>query len=109
MTPRAKDRIPNAYHVSVDNFLSSPKYDELIEQLKKADPKTEEAPEGEVLQTAEADAGASVLSKENIFLNKSFSSKEEAIRFAGEALVRGGYVDKSYVDAMIEREKITTT
>ncbi len=109
LTPRAKDRIPNAYHVSVDNFLSSPKYDELIEQLKKADPKTEEAPEGEVLQTAEADAGASVLSKENIFLNKSFSSKEEAIRFAGEALVRGGYVDKSYVDAMIEREKITTT
>ncbi|EPR26256.1 PTS system, mannitol-specific IIBC component [Geobacillus sp. WSUCF1] len=27
--------MPNAYHVSVENFLSSPKYDELIEQLKK--------------------------------------------------------------------------
>ena len=34
LTPRAKQRVPNAYHVSVDNFLSSPKYDEIIERLK---------------------------------------------------------------------------
>lgn len=40
LTPRAKDQVPHAYHVSVDNFLSSPKYDELIEQLKaKSDSK----------------------------------------------------------------------
>ncbi|WP_445612432.1 PTS mannitol transporter subunit IICB [Geobacillus sp. YF-1] len=35
LTDRAKAKLPNAYHVSVENFLSSPKYDELIEQLKK--------------------------------------------------------------------------
>lgn len=35
LTERAKQRIPGAYHVSVDNFLNSPKYPELIEQLKQ--------------------------------------------------------------------------
>jgi mannitol PTS system EIICBA or EIICB component len=27
--------VPNAVHVSVDNFLGSPKYDELVTQLKE--------------------------------------------------------------------------
>ena len=35
LTERAKQRIPNAYHVSVENFLNSPKYQELIDQLKQ--------------------------------------------------------------------------
>lgn len=35
LTDRAKAKLPDAYHVSVENFLNSPKYDELIEQLKK--------------------------------------------------------------------------
>ena len=34
LTSRAKDQVPNAHHISVENFLNSPKYDELIEQLK---------------------------------------------------------------------------
>ena len=34
LTNRAKDQVPNAYHISVENFLNSPKYDELLEQLK---------------------------------------------------------------------------
>lgn len=35
LTDRAQAKLPNAYHISVDNFLSSPKYDELMEQLTK--------------------------------------------------------------------------
>src|SRR5690625_4668796 len=34
LTDTAKARKANAYHISVENFLNSPKYDELIEQLK---------------------------------------------------------------------------
>ncbi|BDG47642.1 MULTISPECIES: PTS mannitol transporter subunit IICB [Parageobacillus] len=34
LTDRAKEKLPNAFHVSVENFLNSPKYDELIEMLK---------------------------------------------------------------------------
>ncbi|PKG21570.1 PTS mannitol-specific transporter subunit IIBC [Niallia nealsonii] len=33
LTDRAKAKLPHAYHISVENFLSSPKYDELIEKL----------------------------------------------------------------------------
>jgi len=35
LTDRAKTKVPNAVHVSVDNFLGSPKYDELVTQLKE--------------------------------------------------------------------------
>ncbi|GGN58079.1 PTS mannitol-specific transporter subunit IIBC [Oceanobacillus indicireducens] len=34
LTNRAKNKLPTAEHISVDNFLSSPKYDELVERLK---------------------------------------------------------------------------
>ena len=34
LTPRAQNKVPDAYHISVDNFLSSPEYDKLIDQLK---------------------------------------------------------------------------
>ncbi len=32
---RAKAKTPNAVHVGVNNFLSTPKYDEIVEKLKK--------------------------------------------------------------------------
>lgn len=35
LTDRAKEKLPNAKHISVENFLNSPKYDELINNLKK--------------------------------------------------------------------------
>lgn len=34
LTDRAKAKHPNAIHISVENFLNSPKYDELLEKLK---------------------------------------------------------------------------
>jgi mannitol PTS system EIICBA or EIICB component len=33
LTDRARNKLPGAHHVSVDNFLGSPKYDELIEEI----------------------------------------------------------------------------
>jgi PTS system mannitol-specific IIC component len=35
LTDRAKAKVPHAEHLSVDNFLNSPKYDELVQRLKK--------------------------------------------------------------------------
>jgi mannitol PTS system EIICBA or EIICB component len=34
LTDRAKSKLPNVRHISVENFLSSPKYDELVNELK---------------------------------------------------------------------------
>ena len=35
LTPRAKQMNGKALHISVDNFLNSPKYDEIVENLQK--------------------------------------------------------------------------
>jgi PTS system mannitol-specific IIC component len=36
LTGRAQQKLPGAHHISVDNFLGSPKYDELIDQLSSS-------------------------------------------------------------------------
>jgi PTS system mannitol-specific IIC component len=36
LTDRARVKMPQAHHVSVDNFLSSPEYDELIKRIASA-------------------------------------------------------------------------
>ncbi|ERG63900.1 hypothetical protein L332_05380 [Agrococcus pavilionensis RW1] len=36
LTERARQRTPGATHVSVDNFMNSPKYDEVVEMVQRA-------------------------------------------------------------------------
>ncbi|WP_088105879.1 PTS sugar transporter subunit IIA [Halalkalibacter urbisdiaboli] len=50
-----------------------------------------------------------ILSTENIVLNASFSTKEKAIRSTGQVLVDKGYVEREYIDKMLEREELTST
>lgn len=52
---------------------------------------------------------SSVLRIENIRMNERFDSKYDAIRMAGELLVKGGYVSEHYVEEMIKREDLSTT
>ncbi len=35
LTARARERTPSAVHVSVDNFMASPKYDEIVEMVEQ--------------------------------------------------------------------------
>lgn len=35
LTERAINKVPEAYHISVENFLNSPKYDELVNELSE--------------------------------------------------------------------------
>lgn len=51
----------------------------------------------------------SILKKENIRLNASIPSKEEAIRQTGSILVEKGYVEAGYIEKMLEREELTST
>lgn len=46
-----------------------------------------------------------VLTENNIILNSSFKNKNEAIIKSGEILVNNGYVDKAYINSMLERDK----
>jgi len=50
-----------------------------------------------------------ILTAQNVKLNVTVNSKEQAIRLAGEVLVENGYVNESYVESMLEREALTTT
>lgn len=50
-----------------------------------------------------------ILSKEKVILNAQASSKSEAIRMAGNLLVKAGHVSEDYVDKMLEREEIAST
>src|SRR5918999_4413916 len=52
LTDRARAKVPGAIHVSVDNFLGSPKYDEVVEQLasggeEERHPNGQEQPDGQ--------------------------------------------------------------
>ncbi|MFD2368770.1 PTS sugar transporter subunit IIA [Brevibacillus sp. GCM10020057] len=50
-----------------------------------------------------------VLTAEKIMMNAKPSSKEEAIRLAGELLVKAGHVNGAYLEKMQEREQLATT
>lgn len=51
----------------------------------------------------------SILLKNNIQLNCKEKSKEEVIREIGRKLVDSGYVEESYIDAMLLREESFST
>jgi len=112
LTERAMRQVPQAQHISLTNFLDSGLYSSLTERLVAA--QRHEDNEVKVrtsLQDSfdESNAHLFKLGAENIFLGRTATHKEEAIRFAGEQLVKGGYVQPEYVDAMLEREKLTPT
>ncbi|MFI3209885.1 MAG: PTS sugar transporter subunit IIA [Peptostreptococcaceae bacterium] len=51
----------------------------------------------------------SVLNENNVVLNLDSVSKEEAIVMCGKKLVENGYVNESYIQAMLDREELMTT
>ncbi|VVT55482.1 PTS system, mannitol-specific IIC component / PTS system, mannitol-specific IIB component (EC / PTS system, mannitol-specific IIA component (EC [Kosakonia radicincitans] len=112
LTERAMRQVPQAQHISLTNFLDSGLYTSLTERLVAAQRHTDnEAKVTTSLKDSfdETDSNLFRLGAENIFLGLSASTKEEAIRFAGEQLVKGGYVEPEYVQAMLDREKLTPT
>ena len=44
-----------------------------------------------------------VLIKESILTEQSFLSKEEATIMSGEILLKNGYIEKEYIDSMLEK------
>lgn len=112
LTERARCQAPQAQHVSLNNFLDSELYAGLTAGLLAAQAEDHQAdkPQHPPAGTGEPVAsGYFQLTAANIFLGCQASDKEQAIRFAGEQLVKGGYVQEEYIDAMLERERLTPT
>ena len=112
LTERAMRQVPQAQHISLTNFLDSGLYTSLTERLVSAQRHTdnEEKVRDSLKDSFDAsDTNLFKLGAENIFLGRKAATKEEAILFAGEQLVKGGYVEPEYVQAMLDREKLTST
>ena len=111
LAERVKSTNPGKEVVIIDNFLSDPALDRLLEKLIQME---KEGP-GEITDQAGNDEKVEnvgmveILKMENILTGLDPESKEEAIRRAGKLLNEAGYVDAEYVEAMIERENLTTT
>ncbi len=104
LTDRAQLQTPSAIHVSVDNFMGSPRYDEIVELLDQG------GPGGVAVAGASSDGlGSDVLAESSIVLDGTARSRDDAITEAGQLLVAAGAVDASYVDAMHERETSVST
>lgn len=124
LTSRAVTKAPGAQHVSIDNFVGNPIYDRMIGELQGASVGAAvtaptavpsavvvTAPAAAPVASAAVTAPASgeVLRRENIVLGLPSVSRNEAIKRAGELLLRSGYVDAAYLPAMLEREEVAST
>tara|TARA_B100001057_G_scaffold431669_1_gene459310 strand:+ start:100 stop:1992 length:1893 start_codon:yes stop_codon:yes gene_type:complete len=109
LTDRARKTIPGAMHMSLNNFLDGAVYDNLVAELV-------EAQSGEAKVEAPASAAAPAqegnklaLTNDSIFLGLKATQKEDAIKFAGDQLVKLGNVSPEYVDGMFAREELVST
>lgn len=108
LTMRAKSQVPTAVHLSLTNFLDNKFYDNLVAEIKAENSQTA-VQDSEVQTSAPAAVNVFQLEQNQVFLGCKATTKEEAIRFAGQCLVNCGFVQQSYVEAMLEREKIVST
>lgn len=105
LTGRAKEKAPDKKHISIDDFISTPVYDKIVEKLLE----NNKANINNKKKQEDLYALDNILEKENILLNLKRTSKKEAIDLAGELLVNSGYVKSDYIDSMHTREKELST
>ncbi|MEC5190703.1 MULTISPECIES: PTS mannitol transporter subunit IICBA [unclassified Arthrobacter] len=120
LTERAKPATASAVHVSVDNFMNSPRYDEIVELVRSSNTPDDAAglagspAAGAATAVAErepeAAAGPSgILAAESVVLRGTATTRDAAIDEAGRLLLDRGAVDAGYLDAMHEREESVST
>ena len=108
LTQRAKQYAPNAYHISLTNFLDSDLYSQLVNELVAAQG-VSNTNNSNIATSTDSNQPLFKLTEKDIFLGLTAQNKEEAIRFAGQKLVDNGYVKPVYIEAMLERERLTST
>lgn len=125
LTDRARQRTGSAVHVSVDQFMNSPRYDEVVELVEQrstpdagdagdaeettqGDSTEPEPPRGRHAAARPADE-PEILAPASIILDGTASDSATGIDEAGALLVAAGAVDESYVAAMHDREASVST
>ncbi|MFJ6536041.1 PTS mannitol transporter subunit IICBA [Paenarthrobacter sp. NPDC091711] len=138
LTERAQPRTASAVHYSVDNFMNSPRYEEIVELVRSSNTEGAVSEAGTTATPAagtqpaaaaataapthgahaaepatavdgQAAEGKGVLLRESVILNGTSRDRDAAIDEAGKLLLDRGAVDVSYVHAMHEREESVST
>ncbi|MDT0158666.1 PTS mannitol transporter subunit IICBA [Microbacterium sp. ARD32] len=109
LTDRARAKSPDSMHVSVDNFMNSPKYDEVVElvrsqQTEEAGDQPATAPEAQA-----APAASGILTPDRVRIHSGSATRDEALKEAADALVAAGAVTPDYLQAMQDREQTVST
>jgi PTS system mannitol-specific IIC component len=112
LAERTSARTPSAVHVAVDNFMASPRYDEIVELVGQANGDGAGAPGAagvSGVDVGDAESSGEVLAASSIVLGGHARSRDDAIDEAGRLLVDAGAVDESYVASMHDREVSVST
>jgi len=134
LTDRARQRTGSAVHVSVDQFMNSPRYDEVVELVGERNnpesaagagaaagtgaataaattPSADESPRGRHAAPRPEDETAkdTILAPSSIVLDGTATDSASGIDEAGALLVAAGAVDEGYVRAMHDREATVST
>ncbi len=112
LSERARKSAPQAQIVTIDNFLDDPGLDALykaLTQISHASELMETVPAPAPAQEAEKDDRPSLaITAADVQLGLSPVDRERCIRDSGALLVARGCVAEPYVDAMVERDRLTS-
>ena len=106
---RAKASAPQAELINIGNFLADPNLDALYASLEAKVSGAGEQPAAEVKAEETTTTNNGIMVAAGIKTGQASVSKEEAITAAGKLLHELGYVNESYIPAMLEREKTVST
>lgn len=132
LAPRASKTVPNAIVVPFTNYMGDPAFDRVEQAIREGRelsptgigaaaaaaaaatgaapaPAADAAPAPVKRKRPKKKLEAGVLPRENVKLGLQATSKEDAIRQAGQVLVDCGAAEPGYIEGMITRESQTST
>ena len=110
LSERARKSAPQAQIVTIDNFLDDPALDALstsLTQLSHAAELIEPTP-APASAPAEEERPSLAIECADVRLGVPSVGREQCIRDSGALLVQRGCVSEPYVDAMVERDRLTS-
>ena len=110
LSERARKSAPQAQIVTIDNFLDDPALDSLYKSLTQLSHAAElmETTPASATEPVEQDRPSLKITAADVRLGLAPVDRERCIRDSGAFLVERGCVEQPYVDAMVERDRLTS-
>ena len=110
LSERARKSAPNAQIVTIDNFLDDPALDALYDALTKISHAAQliETTPAPAPEPAAQERPSLSICADDVVLGLAPVDRECCIRDSGALLVARGCVGEPYVDAMVERDRLTS-